>query len=71
MERDDFAKLSPTEPATVLIGDSRHHFGALRDALVFARQGLPPTQRGAAWVLVDRGLIAPEELEPVAARIVA
>jgi hypothetical protein len=69
MDRDDLIRLSPTEPATVIIGDDRHHFGALRDAVEFALHRVPEALRDAAWVIVDRGLIAPEELPPVAHRL--
>jgi hypothetical protein len=71
MDQEDFARLSGAEPATVVIGESRHHFGALRDAVEFARNGVPPRLREAAWIVVDRGLIAPEEVEPVALRLAA
>ncbi len=70
MERHEFPNLSPCEPATVTIGLQAHHFGALADAVSFTLTVLSPEHRRQAWVIVDNGLIAPEEI-PGVARLLA
>jgi hypothetical protein len=71
MEREDVAKLRADEPATVMVDQTAHHFAALKDAAEFALNAVPPGFRGKTWVLVDRGLLAPEDLQPVLSRIAA
>ena len=71
MERHDFSNLSACEPATVTVGLRTHHFGALADAISFTLTVLGPEQRDQAWVIVDNGLIAPEEVPGVAQLLAA
>ncbi|KAA2234363.1 hypothetical protein [Salinarimonas soli] len=67
METDDMARLKPTDPATVLLGEDRHHFASIEDALRFALG----TAAHRAWVITDRGLLAPEDLPRLAQRLAA
>ncbi|KAA2234799.1 hypothetical protein [Salinarimonas soli] len=67
MEHDDFTRLKPSEPATVLLGQDRHHFGRMQDAVQFALE----TAADEAWVITDRGLLAPEDLPRVAQKLSA
>ena len=67
MEQDDFMRLKASDPATVLLGQDRHHFGRVQDAIQFALE----TAASEAWIITDRGLLAPEDLPQVAQKLAA
>jgi hypothetical protein len=71
MEPEDFARVSPAEPATVLVGLDHHHFGFLKDAVHFALVALPHDRRDETWIVTDRGLFAPEDLPRIAQKLAA
>ncbi len=58
MERDDPVRLSPDNPATVLIHLNRHHFASVGEAVRFALDTAPKD----AWIITNCGLLGPEDL---------
>ena len=80
MEREDFEAIRFDVPATLLCSiahgaaaqeEARYHFGRLSDAVHFALRTLPGPARRSAWIVVDNGLLAPEDLPKLYDRLAA
>ena len=74
MDRDAFEHLRFDTPATLLCAieqDGHYDFGRLCDALSFAVATLPARARKTAWIVVDEGLLAPEDLPKLFDRLAA
>jgi hypothetical protein len=80
MEREDFEAIRFDVPATLLCAiehgcapgeEARYHFGRLGDAVRFACRTLPSPARRSAWIVVDNGLLAPEDLPKLYDRLAA
>jgi hypothetical protein len=80
MEREDFEAIRFDVPATLLCSiehggssgeEARYHFGRLSDAVRFAFRTLPGSARHSAWIVVDNGLLAPEDLPKLYDRLAA
>lgn len=67
MEHEDFETIRFDQPATLLwrspfdCAETREHFAYLQDALRFV-DGLGDGARETAWIVLDQGLLAPEDL---------
>jgi hypothetical protein len=79
MDRDAFEHLRFDTPATLLcaieqdgrLQEGHYDFGRLCDALSFAVATLPARARKTAWIVVDDGLLAPEDLPKLFDRLAA
>ena len=73
MEREDFETIRFDEHATLMWRRAREkaeavaHFARLRDALSFADH-LDHAERETAWIVLDKGLLAPEDLPALVRR---
>jgi hypothetical protein len=80
MEREDFDTIRFDVPATLLCAiehgeaasqEASYHFGRLGDAVSFAMSTLPLPACRSAWIVMDTGLLAPEDLPALYARLAA
>jgi hypothetical protein len=80
MEREDFDTIRFDAPATLLCAleqggaarqEASYHFGRLGDAVSFAMSTLAAPARRSAWIVMDEGLLAPEDLPTLYARLAA
>ena len=79
MDRDAFEHLRFDTPATLLcaieqdgrLQEGHYDFGRLCDALSFAVATLPARARKTAWIVVDDGLLAPEDRPKLFDRLAA